>query len=101
MLQMTSQFSQDKYVLELLKTSKERQADHPGFIVEAGAATPSHVSNSLLFLESGYSLRLIEGDNKFAWAWRNISGDIKLQEAFIPYNQAGWIARSGHSKTCP
>jgi hypothetical protein len=64
---MASQFGQDKYVLQLLQLFElEAPSERHGFIVEAGAASPSHVSNSLAFLDAGYSLRLIEGDKRMS-----------------------------------
>ena len=81
---MVSQFGQDQYVLNLLDLGGGTRVKR-GFIVEAGAASPSHVSNSLLFLEKGYSLRLIEGNASMALGWKQVTGDIKLLECYIPY----------------
>lgn len=82
---MASQFGQDIYVLELLELGLGRGEYKQGYIVEAGAASPSHVSNALLFIERGYSLRLIEGEAGMASGWKDLAGDIMLQEFYIPY----------------
>lgn len=82
---MASQFGQDEYVLKLLDLGLGGARREMGYIVEAGAASPSHVSNSLLFLNRGYRLRLIEGDTVMSCEWKELTGDIKLQESYIPY----------------
>lgn len=88
---MSSQFGQDKYVLELLELGLGSTRKH-GFIVEAGAASPSHVSNSLLFHQKGYNLKLIEGDAEMAQGWRELKDNITLLELYIPYrdNAMDW-----------
>ena len=84
---MASQFGQDQFIFNLLDLCGGREKH--GHIVEAGAASPSHVSNSLLFLEEGYSLRLIEGDIRMSSEWNQVTGDIRLLEQYVPYKEDG------------
>jgi hypothetical protein len=88
-IKMASQFGQDEYVLQLLRLLELEAPERRGFIVEAGAASPSHVSNSLAFLDAGYSLRLIEGDKRMSCEWSSIGGDIIIHEDYIPYQERG------------
>jgi len=53
---MASQFGQAEYIYDLLRSS----GINHGQVFEAGAASPSHVNNSVIFRKNGWTNFLVE-----------------------------------------